>query len=139
MAPGAADKVNSVTITYVGSITTAGFGVYAANFTTKGGGSGATCTAADPASKINLQIEQGSTIIYPTSGSGYGTLAAFAAAYPSSGTSLRLKGGTNGSGALNIWTTNDTSAFTIKVNLDATADNTYQGCQSLADLVWFAS
>ena len=50
-----------------------------------------------------------------------------------------LKGGTNGAGALNVWATNDSSVFTINVNLDTSADNTYQGCQSQADLVWYGA
>ena len=98
MAPGAADKTNSVTITYTGSITTSTFGLYAANYSTKSGGSAAACTATDPATKINLQVKQGSTIIYPTSGSGYGTLAGLAGTYTGTGALLALKGGTNGSG-----------------------------------------
>ena len=51
---------------------------------------------------------------------------------------LSLKGGTNGAGAAGVWNQNNASTFTILVNLDATADNSYQGCQSLADFVWFA-
>ncbi|MCS7003088.1 MAG: hypothetical protein NZ518_09600, partial [Dehalococcoidia bacterium] len=139
LRPGDPDTVNTVTITYVGSLTTAAFGLHVANFTSRGAGSAATCTASDPASRINLQIRQGSAIIYPTSGSGYGTLAAFAAAYPNQSTRLALRGGANGSGALNVWATNDQSEFTIRINLDASADNTYQGCQTLVDFVWFAS
>ncbi len=139
MPPGAADKTNSATITYTGSITTASFGLYATNYTSVGGGSAASCTAVNPASKINLQVKQGATIIYPTGGSGYGTLSGFAAAYTGTGAMLHLKGGTNGSGSVDVWATNNNSAFTINVNLDSSADNTYQGCQSLADLVWYAA
>jgi hypothetical protein len=139
MAPGGVDKTNTVTITYLGSITTASFGFYLSNFNTKGAGSLAGCTATDPATKINLQIKQGTLIIYPTGGSGYGTLAAFAAAYSSVGTMLHLKNGANGGGTLDVWSLNDSAVFTINVNVDTSADNTYQGCQSLADLVWYAA
>jgi hypothetical protein len=139
MKPGAADKSNTVTITYLGTITTASFGFYVTNYNTKGAGSGSTCTATDPATKINLQVRQGTLIIYPTGGSGYGTLAAFAAAYSSVGTMLHLKNGANGGGTLDTWVTNDSAVFTININLDSSADNTYQGCQSLADVVWYAA
>jgi len=137
--PGTADKTNTVTITYTGSVTTAAFGLYAANYSSTAGSSSALCTAANPGSKINLQVKQGSTIIFPTSGSGYGTLDAFATTYTGTGTLLHLKGGTDGSGSSNVWATNDNSLFTINVNLDTTADNTYQGCQSQTDLAWYAS
>ncbi len=137
--PGAADKSNTVTITYLGSITTGTFGIYAANYSSKAAGSSSLCTATNPASKLNLQIKQGSTIIYPTSGSGYGTLSGFATTYSGTGAVLHLKGGTNGSGTTDQWVANDSSVFTINVNLDTTADNPYQGCQSQTDLVWYAS
>ena len=140
LIPGAADKSNTITITYTGRITTGTFGLYAANYSSKASGSSPTlCTATNPASKLNLQIKQGSTIIYPTSGSGYGTLAGFATTYTGTGSLLHLKGGTNGSGSTDVWATNNSSVFTINVNLDSTADNPYQGCQSQADLVWYAS
>ncbi len=136
---GAADKTNTVTITYSGSITTSTFGFYAANYSSKAGSSPAVCTASNPASKLNLQVKQGSTIIYPTSGSGYGTLDGYATTYTGTGALLHLKGGTNGSGSADLWATSDASVFTINVNLDSSADNTYQGCQSQLDLVWYAS
>ncbi len=137
--PGAADKSNTITITYTGTITTGTFGIYAANYTSKASGSSSLCTATSPGTKINLQIKQGSTIIYPTSGSGYGTLNAFATTYVGMGSVLHLKGGTNGSGTADQWAPNDSSTFTINVNLDSSADNTYQGCQSQTDLIWYAS
>jgi len=133
--PAAADKSNTVTITYLGNIDSATFGLYADNYTSKL----VSSSALDPATKINLQIEQGSTIIYPVSGSGYGTLAGFAATYTGTGALLHLKGGTDGSGSTDVWTNNDNSVFTINVNLDTTADYTYEGCQSQTDLVWYTA
>jgi hypothetical protein len=139
LKPGAADNTNTVTLTYTGSLTTGSFGVYAANYVAKDASSNATlCTTATPSDKVNFQIKQGATIIYPTAGVGYGTLADFATTYPS-GTPLSLKGGTNGSGAAGVWATNDNSVFTIAVNLDTTAGNPYQGCVSKVDLVWSAA
>ena len=138
LKPGDPDKSNTVTITYTGNLPTTSFGLYAANYQAKGAGSSSLCTAANPASKLNVQVTQGATIIFPTAGSGYGTLADFAATYSSSAAMLSLKGGTSGAGTAGVWNQNDASTFTILVNLDASADNAYQGCQSLADFVWFA-
>jgi hypothetical protein len=137
--PGAADKTNTVTLTYTGSVTTATFGLYAANYSSKYSGSPAACTASNPASKINLQVKQGGTIVFPTSGSGYGTLDGLATTYTGTGALLHFKGGTNGSGTVDLWAGSDSSLFTINVNLDSSADDTYQGCQSQLDLVWYGA
>jgi hypothetical protein len=139
LTPGAADKTNTVAITYAGSITTATFGLHAANYTSKAAGSASYCSAVAPGSKVNLQVKQGSTIIYPTSGSGYGTLDGFASSYTGTGALLHLKGGTSGSGVADVWASSDSSTFTVNLNLDSTADNPYQGCQSQFDLVWYAA
>lgn len=136
MKPGAADRANTVTITYTGTLSTSDFRLYATAFETKGASSSALCSATDPASKLNLQVKQGSTIVYPTSGTGYGTLAGFAAAYTSAASGLQLKGT---AGTAGVWATNDTATFTVSVNLDNSADNPYQGCQSLATLAWYAA
>jgi hypothetical protein len=68
-----------------------------------------------------------------------GTLDGFSTTYTSSANGLQLKGGTNGSGSAGVWATNDNSVYNIKVHLDNAAGNTYQGCQSQSDLVWYAS
>jgi hypothetical protein len=139
LKPGAVDSTNTVTLTYTGTLTTGTFGVYAANYTAKDATSNVTlCTTATPSDKVNLQIKQGTTIIYPTSGAGYGTLDGFASTY-ASGSPLSLKGGTNGTGSAGVWATNDNSVFTINLNLDTTAGNPYQGCVSKVDLVWAAA
>lgn len=137
--PGGADVSNSATITYTGSITTSDFRLYAASYTSKAAGSGSFCTAANPGSKVDLQVLVGATVIYPTSGTGYGTLDGFATTYTSSANGLQLKGGTNGSGTAGVWANTNSGAYTINVHLDSTADNTYQGCQSQSDLVWYAT
>ena len=136
--PGGSDVSNTVSITYTGSLPTGDFRLYASSYAAKGAGSAALCTASNPASKLNLQVTVGATIIYPTTGSGYGTLDGFATTYTSAGTGLPLRGGTNGSGTAGVWATNDVGTYTINVNLDASADNTYQGCQSVAALNWYA-
>ena len=81
---------------------------------------------------------------YPVSsqiltGTGYGTLDAFATTYTSSSNGLQLKGGTNGSGAAGVWATNDNSVFNFNLHLDSAAGNTYQGCQSQTDLDWYTT
>lgn len=137
--PGGADVNNTATITYTGSITTSDFRLYTANYTSKAAGSGSFCTAANPGSKVDFQVVVGGVIIYPTSGSGYGTLDGFATTYTSSATGLQLKGGTNGSGAAGVWANGNAGTYTLNLHLDTTADNTYQGCQSQTDLVWYAT
>jgi hypothetical protein len=138
--PGQADVTNTATITYKGSKSpTSSFRLYATGYATKAAGSGAACTAVDPALAVDLQIAIGATVIYPISGVGYGTLAGFATTYTTSANGLGLKGGTGGVGAVNQWATNDSSVFSIKVHVDAAAStNTYQGCNSGVDLVWYA-
>jgi hypothetical protein len=136
MKPGAADRTNTVTITYTGTIATSDFRIFATGYQSKGTSSSALCTAANPATKLNLQVKQGATIVYPTSGTGYGTLDGFATLYTTSSNGLQLKGAGGTSG---VWATNDAATFTINVNLDGSADNPYQGCQSVATLAWYAA
>src|SRR6266545_7183899 len=136
MKPGAADRTNTVTISYTGTIATSDFRVFATGYQSKGASSSTLCTAASPASKLNVQVKQGTTIVYPTSGTGYGTLDGFATTYATSANGLQLKGG-GGTGTVGVWNTNDAATFTISVNLDGTADNPYQGCQSVATLAWY--
>ncbi len=136
LKPGGADRSNTVAITYTGTIPTSDFRLYATSYQSKGAGSSALCIAADPASKLNVQVKQGAAIVFPTSGSGYGTLAGFAAAYTSTANGLQLRGA---SGTAGQWATNDAATFAVNVNLDGTADNTYQGCQSVGTLVWYAT
>lgn len=136
---GGSDLTNTVTIAYTGSVATGDFRLYGTSYSSKSGSSSPSCTATDPAAKINLRVKQGTTIIYPTSGTGYGTLAGFASTYTSTNNGLQLKGGNDGSGSAGVWSSGDQSTFTIAVNLDASADNTYQGCQSVVSLNWYAS
>lgn len=136
MKPGAADQTNTVTITYTGTLGTSDFRLYATSYQSKTASSSALCTAVGPATKLNLQVKQGTTIVYPTGGVGYGTLDGFATTYTASGNGLQLKGA---GGTAGVWATNDAATFTINVNLDTTADNTYQGCQSQATIVWYAT
>jgi hypothetical protein len=135
MKPGAADRSNTVAITYTGTLATSDFRLFAQSYQGRTASSSALCTAASPATKLNLQIKQGPTVVFPISGAGYGTLDAFATSYTTAANGLQLKGGSGTPGA---WSTSDGATFTIALNLDATADNTFQGCQSQTSLAWYA-
>jgi hypothetical protein len=217
LKPSTTDISNTVTITYSGTITTADFRLWAANYTAKTASSTAQCTApasgaGNPGTAMDLLVTVGAgTLLFPaqntttsaaiangaavttitvnattaalangaeillynagtyqqfttsgavalgatsipvvsqTANAAYGigsqvapqgTLDAFATAYTGAGNGLQLKGGTNGAGALGIWAAGDNSIFNIKVHLDQAANNTFQGCQSQSDLVWYAS
>ncbi len=136
LRPGGSDSTNTVTITYGGTIATGDFRLYAANYTSKTGSSSSFCTSTDPAAQVQLQVKQGTTIVYPTSGTGYGTLKGFATTYTSTSNGLQLNGGT---GTAGVWATNDSAVFTLNLNLPSSTDNTFQGCQSQTDIVWYAT
>jgi hypothetical protein len=141
LAPGAPDVSNTVTVTYKGTLTTSAFVAYTGAYVSKSGGSSGLCTASDPGAHIQLQVKQGSTIVFPTLAQGgtYGTLDYFATTYTSPANGLPLKGGNNGSGSSGLWTTNDNSVFTISLNLPSGTSNAYQGCQSTFELAWYAA
>src|SRR2546430_5266786 len=143
LKPGdATPATNSVVITYTGSLPTTKFRLFASSYQAKGGASSALCTAVasgagSPGTQLQFQVKQGGTIIYPTLGSGFGTLDEFGTTYTSVNASLALKGGTSGSGSADVWNTSNSSTFTVNVKL-ASVDNTYQGCQSTATFAWYA-
>lgn len=141
LAPGGPDASNTVTVTYKGTLTTSAFVVYAGAYTSKSAGSSALCTAPNPGSQLQLQIKQGAAIVFPTPAQGgtYAPLDYFATTYTSPASGLSLKGGNNGSGSAGTWTTNDSSVFTISLNLPANTSNAYQGCQSTFELAWYAA
>jgi len=216
LKPSTTDISNTATITYLGSMSTSDFRLYAQSYTSKTGSSSALCTAANPGSAIDLLVTAGGatpTLVYPlqnttlssglTSGNSYttlsvnattaaiasganlilyssalnsyqqvttsaaasagatslsvssfnagasyaagtqvapqGTLDGFSTSYTTAANGLVLKGGTNGAGSAGVWATNDSSVFNVKVHLDNATGNTYQGCQSQGDLVWYAS
>ena len=219
LKPSTTDISNTATITYLGTITTADFRLWAANYTAKTASSTAQCTApasgaGNPGTVMDLLVSVGAAspkLLYPaqnttttaaiasgatvttvsvnattaalangaeiilynagtyqqfttsaavalgatsipvvsqtasaafgigTQVAPQGTLDGFATTYTGAANGLQLKGGTNGAGALGVWATNDNSVFNINVHLDQAANNTFQGCQSQSDLVWYAS
>jgi hypothetical protein len=132
MWPGKQPAVATVTIAYHGHATTTDFGVYLSKFESRSSKSGALCTAADPADRINLAIRQGDSIVYQ------GTLNELAGAHHDPSSLLPLRGGHQGSGDAGRWADGDASTFTISVGLDISADNSYMSCISTADIAWLA-
>lgn len=131
--PGGPAEKAQVTITYRASNATSSFGLYLSKFAARAPQSAAVCSAADPASMLDLTVRQGATTIYQ------GSLSAFAAAHSGPTSMLHLAGGHDGSGAADRWQNGDSSSFSISVALDRAADNAYMGCASTADIDWMAA
>jgi hypothetical protein len=131
--PGGPAQTASVTIGYHAGTATSAFGVYLPIFASRASASAPMCSAADPASKLDLLITQGAHTVYQ------GTLADFALAHHDPASMLHLAGGHDGSGAIDRWANGDQSNFTIAVTLDSTAGNPYMGCVSSADIAWLAA
>ncbi|MCS7003449.1 MAG: hypothetical protein NZ518_11425, partial [Dehalococcoidia bacterium] len=106
------------------------FGLYVANFVARSPQSAATCVAPDPADRITLRIVVGDIVVYPRGGDA-GTLAEFAARHGHVSSPLWAP-------ATPQWQTDQSAIVTIRVGLDRTADNRYQGCVTTADLWWVA-
>ncbi len=131
--PGGPAEVVKVTVGYHAGPPSHAFGVYLPTFSSRHDANAPTCSAADPAGKLDLTIAQGARPIYQ------GTLAAFATAHSAPASMLHLRGGRDGSGAVDRWRDGDRSTFTITVALNASADNAYMGCVSSADIAWLAA
>ncbi|HEX6548896.1 MAG TPA: hypothetical protein VF134_09160 [Candidatus Dormibacteraeota bacterium] len=130
--PGRKLAPATVEIGYHGSQPASVVGLYVSRFETRTPGSGASCTAPDPASTLDLSIDQGGQTIYQ------GTLSDFASAHGAARTLLPLRAGHDGSGTGERWQPGDSSTFSFTVGLDASAGNSYMGCVSSADLTWLA-
>lgn len=129
MWPGKPPEQATVGIKYTGSATHV-FGVYFSKFASRSTLSGAYCTTADPADKMNLVIAQAGRIVYQ------GTLSQFAAAHHDPSSVLVLNGGRDGAGQPGRWASGDASSFQISVGLDRSADNPYMSCVTTADIAW---
>ena len=139
--PGTSSQ-NTTTITYTGTVATGDFRLFMNNFNEFASGYNATlCTNAHPGGSVGLQIKQGTAVIYPVAGTGFGSLGDFHTSYATSGTGLRLKPGANAdSGSPGAWPpANPPVTFTITLQLDTAVDNSNQGCRSSFDLDWYAS
>lgn len=120
--PGGPSQSASLTLDYQGAKPSAQAGLFLAHFVSHTSGSGATCTAADPASMLQLTVVRDDSVVFA------GSLTALAAHADSAGmTSIgRLAAG-------------GTAHLTLTVSMDRAADNSYMGCVSKADFVWFAA
>jgi hypothetical protein len=120
--PGGPSQSASLTLDYQGAKPSAQAGLFLQHFVSHTSGSGATCTAADPASMVQLTVVRDGSVVFA------GSLTALAAHADSAGmTSIgRLAAG-------------GTAHLTVTVSMDRAADNSYMGCVSKADFVWFAA
>src|SRR2546428_2001163 len=98
-------SANTATIAYTGSVATSDFRLFMSSFNEFAAGyNAALCTSAHPGGQVGLQIKQGTQVIYPTAGSGFGSLADFGASYSTSANGLRLRPSPNSdSGAFGPW------------------------------------
>lgn len=96
---------------------TSGVAIFLSNFKSRGADSAPTCTAPDPADRINL------TIITDGNPAYQGTLTDFASRHASAQNALHLGGP-------------GTQTIIFKAGLDWQAGNAYMGCRSTADFNW---
>jgi hypothetical protein len=111
LAPGRS-AVRSVTVGKSGQV-----GIFLTNFNSRSAASAPTCTAPDPADRINFTIITDSGPVYQ------GTLNDFASQHASAATALQL--GNTGS-----------QKIVFEAGLDSSAGNAYMGCRSTADFNW---
>jgi hypothetical protein len=117
--PGGPAVERSATVTWHGGSHPSSFGLYLDRFSGRDARSQPGCTAADPADKLDLAVSQDGVLLYQ------GTLSSFNRDHGTAPDALKLRG--------------DSGRFTISVALERSADNSYMGCVSAADLVWIAS
>lgn len=129
MTPGGPALSRTVTLTYSGSAASTEAGLYLQGFQSRTAASALTCTAADPASKLDLTISQGGRTLYQ------GSLSDFAAAHSDPADRFALAGT---SGRPDSWNPGDKVDASLAVGLDQSAGNEYMGCTSTTDFIWFA-
>ncbi|HEY8738677.1 MAG TPA: hypothetical protein VIO62_16730 [Candidatus Dormibacteraeota bacterium] len=120
--PGSPSESASLTLDYQGTKPAAQAGLFLEHFVSHSSGSDAACTAADPASMLRVTVLRDGSVAFQ------GSLSALATHADSAGmTSIgRLAAG-------------GTAHLTVTVSMDRAADNSYMGCVSKADFVWFAA
>jgi hypothetical protein len=129
LVPGGPGTTRTVTLTYSGSAASSAAGLYLQGFQTRTASSASTCTAADPATKLDLTVKENGRTVYQ------GTLSDFAALHSTSAGRLVLAGAT---GQDDHFNPGDRVAVTLAVALDRSAGNADMGCVSATDFVWFA-
>jgi hypothetical protein len=120
--PGGPAETASLTLNYQGSKPAAQAGLFLQHFVSHAPGSDAACTAADPAAMLRVSVVRDGASVFE------GSLSSLAAHSDSAGMASigRLAAG----GFANL---------TVTVKMDRAADNSYMGCVSKADFVWFAA
>ena len=120
--PGGPSESASLTLDYQGTRPAAQAGLFLQHFVSHSPGSDAACTAADPASMLLVTVLRDGSVAFE------GSLSALATHADSAGMASigRLEAG-------------GTAHLTVTVSLDSAAGNTYMGCLSKADFVWFAA
>jgi hypothetical protein len=129
LVPGGAATSRTVTLTYSGSAASGAAGLYLQGFQTRTAASAPTCTAIDPAAKLDLTVAENGRTLYE------GTLSDFAAIHSDPAGRLVLAGAT---GRDDHFNPGDRVAVTLSIALDRSAGNAYMGCASTTDFVWFA-
>jgi len=129
LASGVPAEVSQSMLTFNGTVSSRAAGLYVDRFASRGAGSDAVCTAADPASKFDFTVTANGRVLYQ------GTLAGFAASHADPSSRLSLPGA---SGQLDRWAPGDTVAVDLSVSLDRSADNSYMGCTTDTQFTWFA-
>ena len=120
--PGGPSQSASLTLDYQGAKPAAQAGLFLQHFVSRASTSDASCTAADPASMLRLAVVRDGSAVFE------GSLSALAGHSDAAGMASigRLAAG-------------GTAHLTVTVSMDRAADNSYQGCISKADFVWFAA
>jgi hypothetical protein len=120
--PGGPTESASLTLDYQGSKPSAQAGLFLQHFVSRAPNSAASCTAEDPAAMLRvIVVRDGSTVFD-------GSLSSLAGHADSASLASigRLAAGS-------------TADLTVTVGMYREAGNSYQGCVSKADFVWFAA
>jgi hypothetical protein len=120
--PGGPTESASLTLDYQGSKPSAPAGLFLQHFVSRAPASGATCTAADPAAMFRVTIVRDGATVFD------GSLG-----------SLATHSDSVGMVSIGRLAAGSTSNLTVTVGMDRAAGNSYQGCVSKADFVWFAA
>jgi len=120
--PGGPSETASLTLDYRGSKPAAQAGLFLEHFVSRAPGSDSACTAADPAAMLLVSVVRDGSSVFEGSLSSLATHADSA--------SMASIGRLAAGGVANL---------TVTVKLDRAADNSYMGCVSKADFVWFAA
>ena len=120
--PGGPTESASLTLDYQGSRPAAQAGLFLQHFVSRAPTSSPTCTAADPAAMLRVTVVRDGSTVFD------GSLSSLAGHADAAGMASigRLAAG-------------GTADVKVTVGMSREADNSYQGCVSKADFVWFAA